>query len=94
MKFVDLNRYFVPLKEDQEPSLDIGHRWGPRLIGWLSWEDLSLRRRVILLAEAYSGKTEEFRHQCEVERFPPTSPDRGISYVVRPRTWFGCTSST
>jgi hypothetical protein len=45
--------------------VDIGHLWGPRLSGWLSWEDLRLRRRVILLAEAYSGKTEEFRHQCE-----------------------------
>ncbi|MFK4536194.1 hypothetical protein ABIA00_004377 [Bradyrhizobium ottawaense] len=66
MNFIDLKRYFVPLKEDQEPSLDIGRMWGPRVSGWLSWDDLRLRRRVILLAEAYSGKTEEFRHQCEV----------------------------
>jgi hypothetical protein len=66
MKFVDLNRHFVPLNKDQEPSLDIGRFWGARLGGWLNWEELRRRRRVILLAEATSGKTEEFRHQCDV----------------------------
>ncbi|WP_218274126.1 hypothetical protein, partial [Pseudomonas sp. GW456-11-11-14-TSB2] len=64
MDFIDLNRYFVPLREDQEADLDIGRLWGPQVSGWLSWADLRRRRRVILLAEAYSGKTEEFRHQC------------------------------
>lgn len=68
MTFIDLNRYFVPLKKDQESNLDIGRFWGPRVSGWLSWDDLRLRRRVILLAEAASGKTEEFRHQCDVLR--------------------------
>jgi hypothetical protein len=66
MKFVDLNRHFVPLNKDQEPSLDIGRFCGARLSGWLNWEELRRRRRVILLAEAASGKTEEFRHQCDV----------------------------
>ncbi|MBR0960405.1 hypothetical protein [Bradyrhizobium japonicum] len=66
MNFIDLKRYFIPVKEDQEPSLDVGRMWGPRISGWMSWDDLRQRRRVILLAEAYSGKTEEFRHQCEV----------------------------
>lgn len=68
MEFVDLDRYFVPLNKDQEPSLDIGRFWGPRAAGWLNWEELRRRRRVILLAEAASGKTEEFRHQCETLR--------------------------
>jgi hypothetical protein len=66
MDFVDLKRYFVPVREDQEADLNVGRVWGPRVSGWLSWDDLKLRRRVILLAEAYSGKTEEFRHQCEI----------------------------
>jgi hypothetical protein len=66
MDFINLNRYFVPLTKDQEPSLDIGRFWGPRISGWLGWEELRRRRRVILLAEASSGKTEEFRHQCDV----------------------------
>ena len=63
MDFVDLKRYFVAVREDQETDLNVGRVWGPRVSGWLSWDDLKLRRRVILLAEAYSGKTEEFRHR-------------------------------
>jgi hypothetical protein len=66
MDFIDLDRYFVPLTKDQEPSLDIGRFWGARVSGWLGWEELRRRRRVILLAEAASGKTEEFRHQCDI----------------------------
>ncbi|WP_128971175.1 hypothetical protein [Bradyrhizobium tropiciagri] len=68
MDFVELDRYFISVAKDQEPSLDVGRAWGPRLGGWLSWGDLRRRRRVILLAEAASGKTEEFRHQCEALR--------------------------
>lgn len=52
-------------RKEQEADLDVGRVWGPQVSGWLSWDDLRRRRRVILLAEAYSGKTEEFRHQCE-----------------------------
>jgi hypothetical protein len=66
MTFIDLDRYFTPLAKDQEPSLDIGRFWGARVSGWLGWEELRRRRRVILLAEAASGKTEEFRHQCDL----------------------------
>ena len=66
MNFVDLHRNFVALANDQEPSLEIGRLWGARLGDWLGWEELRRRRRVILLAEAASGKTEEFRHQCDV----------------------------
>jgi hypothetical protein len=66
MKFIDLNRHFMPLNKDQEPSPDIGRFWGARLGGWLNWEELRRHRRVILLAEASSGKTEEFRNQCDV----------------------------
>jgi hypothetical protein len=68
MNFINLDRYFVPLTKDQEPSLDIGRFWGPRVSGWLGWEELKRCRRVILLAEAASGKTEEFRHKCDVLR--------------------------
>jgi hypothetical protein len=65
MNFINLDRYFVPLTKDQEPNLDIGRFWGHRVSGWLGWDELRRRRRVILLAEAASGKTEEFRHQCD-----------------------------
>jgi hypothetical protein len=66
MNFINLDRYFAPLAKDQEPSLDIGRFWGARVSGWLGWDELRRRRRVILLAEAASGKTEEFRHQCDL----------------------------
>ena len=65
MKFVELNRNFVPIQKDQEPSLDIGREWGRKYGGWLDWSDLLKYRRVVLLAEALSGKTEEFRNQAE-----------------------------
>ncbi|QND73653.1 hypothetical protein [Tardiphaga robiniae] len=66
MNFVELHRAFAPLGRDQEPSLDLGSLWGSRLGGWLTWPKLTQRRRVILLAEASSGKSEEFRNQCEI----------------------------
>jgi hypothetical protein len=62
MPFVDLNRCFVPIGKDQEPMLDAGI-WGRRFAGWLDWPQLLENRRVVLLAEALSGKTEEFRNQ-------------------------------
>jgi hypothetical protein len=65
MAFVELNRSFIPLSKDSEPSLDIGRVWGRRVSGWLDWNDLRERRRVALLAEASSGKSEEFKHQVE-----------------------------
>jgi hypothetical protein len=65
MDFIELDRCFVPLAKDQEPSLELGRIWGRKLDGWLDWRDLHQRRRVVLLAEASSGKTEEFRNQAE-----------------------------
>jgi hypothetical protein len=63
MNFVELNRSFVPLRKDQEPILDVDRIWGRKVGGWLEWRDLRQRRRVVLLAEASSGKSEEFRNQ-------------------------------
>ncbi len=63
--FVELNRWFVPIEKDREPNLDIGRAWGRKVAGWLDWADLRNCRRVVLLAEAHSGKSEEFRHQAE-----------------------------
>ena len=66
MAFVELHRSFIPLSKDQEARVDAGRYWGGRLFGWLDWEALRRRKRVVLLAEAYSGKSEEFRHQQEL----------------------------
>jgi hypothetical protein len=64
LNFVELNRDFVPVEKDKEPILDAGI-WGRRYARWMTWAELLQYRRVILLAEASSGKSEEFRHQQE-----------------------------
>jgi len=64
MEFVELHRYFVPIGTDKEPIPDTEWLWGYRIAGWLTWPTLLKYRRVVLLAEALSGKTEEFRHQA------------------------------
>lgn len=64
MEYVNLNRYFVPVGKDEEPHLDLGTIMGPKYGGWISWEELRRHRRVVLLAEASSGKTREFEQQA------------------------------
>ena len=64
MNFIELNRLFVPIKKDQEPDFDFGRVWGQRADGWLDWNDLITMHRVVLLAEAGSGKSEEFRNRA------------------------------
>jgi hypothetical protein len=63
MNFIELNRCFVRIEKDREPSLDVGRMWGGKIGGWLDWSDLREHRRVVLLAEASSGKSSEFRNQ-------------------------------
>jgi hypothetical protein len=62
LAYVDLNRTFAPIGKDAEPDLAFGPRWGLKYGGWLTWKELLSRRRVVLLAEASSGKTEEFKN--------------------------------
>lgn len=64
MAFTPLNRYFIKVHKDQESSLSLGLGLGWRFGGWLTWDDILQHRRVVLLAEALSGKTEEFRQQA------------------------------
>lgn len=60
--YVDLNRYFVPVAEDAEPDVAVGRVWGRKYGGWLDWPEVLDHARVVLLAEAQSGKSEEFKH--------------------------------
>ena len=62
MPYVPLDRNFVPMSKDAEPSLDITPDIGRKYAGWLGWSQLLDRRRVVVLAEASSGKTTEFQH--------------------------------
>lgn len=68
MSFVDLHRNFVPIRKEQESTLEIGRIWGRKIGGWLGWPELREHRRVVLLAEASSGKSAEFRNQAETLR--------------------------
>ncbi|MHB8271153.1 NACHT domain-containing protein [Bradyrhizobium sp.] len=78
MSFVELDRCFVPIAKDQEPSLDIGRMWGRKIAGWMDWSDLREYRRIVLLAEASSGKTAEFRNQTE-----KLTADGKLAFFVR-----------
>jgi hypothetical protein len=63
MSFVELDRDFVQIGKDQEATLDVGRLWGRKAGGWLAWPEILKHQRVVLLAEASSGKSEEFRNQ-------------------------------
>ena len=60
MKFSQLNRSFIPVNRSEDTS-EWGGVWGHKYGGWLDWPELLEKPRVVLLAEASSGKTEEFR---------------------------------
>ncbi|KAB0669030.1 hypothetical protein F6V30_14430 [Oryzomonas sagensis] len=64
MQFIELNRCFAVISKEQESNLEIGMAWGHKVAGWLRWEDSLKYDRVVLLAEASSGKTEEFKNQA------------------------------
>ncbi|MGF6350963.1 hypothetical protein [Variovorax sp. W2I14] len=66
MEFVDLGRLFVPLKRDADATLEWGPHWGRKYGGWLDWQSVLGHWRVVLLAEALSGKTKELEHRAEV----------------------------
>ena len=57
--YVPLNRQFVPIDKDKEIPLDLPPFWGRKYHDWLGWPELLQKSRVVLLAEAGSGKTED-----------------------------------
>jgi hypothetical protein len=68
MAFVELQRCFARIEKDQEPTLEVSQIWGRRLWGSINWPELREYRRAVLLAEASSGKSEEFRNQVATLR--------------------------
>lgn len=61
-RFVDLNRSFAPIPKDREfkeDDYDLSISFG--LLGLKKWSALLQLRRIIILAEAGAGKTEEIR---------------------------------
>lgn len=66
--FIDLDRNFVEISKDGEPDVDIGRILGRRYSGSHNWAELREHPRVVLLAEASSGKTAEFVNQARTLR--------------------------
>jgi len=65
IEYVDLKRSFIPIGKDAEPDLTFARVMGGKFAGWLDWPALLDHKRVVLLAEAESGKTREFKHTSE-----------------------------
>ena len=61
--YIELNREFLEVSKNDETELAESRYWREYHGGGYGWPDLLERRRVVLLAEASSGKTEEFRHR-------------------------------
>jgi hypothetical protein len=89
---VELDRQFVEVAEDKETDPDMVARFGRLTGGALSWNQLLARRRVVLLAEAGSGKSTEMkararRQAAEQYSFYASVEDvgrRGLSQSLRP----------
>ncbi len=65
---VALDRVFAPIDKDVEIPLDLPRYWGRKYGNWLSWAELIDKPRVVLLAEAGCGKTEEFEARTLILR--------------------------
>lgn len=63
MDFVDLDRQFAPIQKDKDAELDWSLPLGRKYGNWLDWSELLEYRRIVLLAEASSGKTKEMEQQ-------------------------------
>ena len=64
MTYVDLDRRFRVVEADKPIDVTDLSAYGFAFAGGLAWSDLLNRPRVIVLAEALAGKTQEFRSQC------------------------------
>lgn len=63
--YEDLQRTFFPIDGKHAVNPDEIEAWG-RYYGSQTWKDLRFPPRVVILAEAGSGKTEEFRNQVRL----------------------------
>lgn len=62
-ELIELQRHFATIRKDDEPNLDAEDAWTQSYFGWMQWPQLLSRPRVVLLAEALSGKTSEFQQR-------------------------------
>ena len=63
---IALNRKFIDWQNEEATEFDLDSRWGlPD--GKLGWDQLLARRRVVILAEAGSGKSVEMTEQSRLQ---------------------------
>ncbi len=67
MTFVQLDRHFVPW-DDKEPSQVETRLLMGRLNGELDWAQLLQKSRVVILAEAGAGKSDELKAKATAQR--------------------------
>lgn len=65
MPIVDLNRRFHEWSDKEPPDAEMRRLWGLD-DGGIGWEQLLTKRRVVVLAEAGSGKSTEFEERARV----------------------------
>jgi hypothetical protein len=65
-RYVPIERTFLPFQASKEMDLEVEvyFSWH-ELTSGISWSELLKSRLVVVLGEAGSGKTQEFRHQAE-----------------------------
>jgi hypothetical protein len=64
MKVIDLDRQFVPWDEGDPSALELAHYLGS---SYDDWRALLRKRRVVILAEAGSGKTAELSERARLQ---------------------------
>jgi len=63
-----IDRVFAPVSADTDITPELIQAWGRQVTGALGWEELLEKWRVVVLAEADSGKTREFEEQVKRRR--------------------------
>jgi hypothetical protein len=63
-KYIDLGREFMPFKDEPDWELSYHTFLSDSYLGATSWPGLLKRRRIVILAEAGSGKTFELREKA------------------------------
>lgn len=60
-----VDRVFAPVDADKEVTPDLIQAWGRQVTGVKTWPELLQIPRIVILAEAGSGKTREFEEQVK-----------------------------
>jgi len=63
-----IDRVFAPVSSDEDITPELIQAWGRQVTGAMGWAELLQLWRIVVLAEADSGKTREFEEQVKRRR--------------------------